>query len=73
LQSETQVLRQIGHRIKALRAAKAWSQEMLAQKAYLHRTYIAEIETGNRNPSVRSLIKIANAFKVPVGELFPDR
>jgi len=46
---------------------------MLAQKAYLHRTYVAEIETGKRNPSVRSLIKIANAFRMPVGELFPDK
>ena len=60
-------------RIKALRAAKLWSQEVLAEKAHLHRTYIAGIEAGNRNPSVRSLIKIANAFRMPIGELFRDK
>jgi transcriptional regulator with XRE-family HTH domain len=60
-------------RIKALRAAKDWSQEVLAEKAHLHRTYLAGIESGNRNPSVRSLIKIANAFRMPVGELFRDK
>jgi transcriptional regulator with XRE-family HTH domain len=60
-------------RIKALRAAKGWSQEALAEKSHLHRTYIAGIEAGIRNPSVRSLIKIANAFRIQIGELFPDR
>jgi transcriptional regulator with XRE-family HTH domain len=73
LQSEGQVLRTLAVRIKALRAAKGWSQETLAAKAHLHRTYIAGIEAGNRNPSVRSLIKIANAFRMPIGELFPEK
>lgn len=40
---------------------------MLAGRASV--IYLAEIETGNRNPSLRSLIKIANAFRVPVAEL----
>jgi transcriptional regulator with XRE-family HTH domain len=55
--------------MKALRAAKNWSQEVLAERAHLHRTYIAGIEAGSRNPSLRSLIKIANAFRVTVAEL----
>ena len=59
-------------RIKALRAAKDWSQETLAEKSHLHRTYVAGIEAGNRNPSVRSLIKIANAFRVPLRDLLSD-
>jgi len=70
LQSEGQVLRSLATRIKALRAARHWSQEMLAERAHLHRTYIAGIEAGTRNPSLRSLIKIANAFRVTVPELF---
>ena len=56
--------------MKALRIAKNWSQETLAEIAHLHRTYIAGIEAGSRNPSLRSLIKIANAFRVTVPELF---
>jgi transcriptional regulator with XRE-family HTH domain len=66
------VLRGLAAKIKALRKAKDWSQQALAERAHLHRTYIAEIETGNRNPSLRSLIKIANAFRVRVGDLLSD-
>jgi XRE family transcriptional regulator, regulator of sulfur utilization len=63
------VLRNLAAKIKDLRKAKDWSQEELSERAHLHRTYIAEIETGKRNPSLRSLIKIANAFRIPVGDL----
>lgn len=59
--------------MKALRIQRHWSQETLADKAYLHRTYIAGIESGTRNPSLRSLIKIANAFRVPVADLLADK
>jgi len=69
LQSEGQVLRSLAARIKALRKEKNWTQEILSERSHLHRTYVAEIETGSRNPSLRSLIKIANAFRVHVGEL----
>jgi len=69
LQSEGQVLRSLAANIKALRKAKDWSQETLAERAHLHRTYVAEIETAKRNPSLRTLIKIANAFRVKLVEL----
>jgi len=72
LQSEGQVLRSLAAKIKALRKAKEWSQEALSDRAHLHRTYMAEIEGGKRNPSLRSLIKIANAFRVRVGDLLSD-
>ena len=73
LHSEGQVLRNLARRIKALRAERAWSQDVLAEKSHLHRTYIAGIEAGHRNPSLRSLIKIANAFRVPVVDLLDGR
>jgi transcriptional regulator with XRE-family HTH domain len=59
--------------MKALRATRDWSQEVLAEKSHLHRTYIAGIEAGRRNPSLRSLIKIANAFRVTVAELLDEK
>jgi transcriptional regulator with XRE-family HTH domain len=57
-------------RIKALREAKGWSQERLAERAAMQRSYLADLELGRRNPSVRTLVKVANAFGIPISELF---
>jgi transcriptional regulator with XRE-family HTH domain len=72
LPSETAVVKALGQRIRELRDAKGWSQERLAEAAYLDRSYLAGIERGLRNPSVRSLLKIAGALKVRIGELFSE-
>jgi len=69
LQSETEVLRRLASKIKALRASKGWTQEQLAERAGLNRAYLAEIERARRNPSLRSVIKIANAVGVPIRDL----
>ena len=75
--SETHVLRLLAERMKALRRAKEWSQEQLAEHSTMQRSYLADLERGNRNPSVRTLLKIANALGVTVPALFeepgPDR
>jgi transcriptional regulator with XRE-family HTH domain len=52
--------------------AKKLSQEALAERASMQRSYLAELETGKRNPSVRTLLKIANALSVPIRALFED-
>jgi transcriptional regulator with XRE-family HTH domain len=67
--SETQVLRLLAERIKALRSAKGWSQEQLAERASIQRSYLADLERGYRNPSVRTLVKVANALGVSPSEL----
>jgi transcriptional regulator with XRE-family HTH domain len=72
LPSESAVVKALGKRIRELRDAKGWSQERLAEAAYLDRSYLAGIESGSRNPSVRSLLKIANALRVRVGDLFSE-
>ena len=46
------------------------TQEQVAEKADLDRAYYAGIESGLRNPSLRPLIRIARALKVPLSELF---
>jgi transcriptional regulator with XRE-family HTH domain len=70
--SETQVLRHLAARIKTLRGEKGWSQEDLAERASIQRSYLADIERGGRNPSVRTLVKVANAFRVALKDLFED-
>jgi transcriptional regulator with XRE-family HTH domain len=66
------VLRRLGLRIRRLREKTNISQETLGQIAGLHRTYIGAIERGERNPSVLSLKKIADALKVTLGDLFDE-
>jgi len=47
-----------------------YSQEELAFKAQIHRTYLGGIERGERNPSLKNIAAIAEALKVPLRELF---
>jgi len=53
----------------ALRQAKGWSQEDLADEASLHRTYVSGIERKIRNPTVLILERLAKALKVTAGRL----
>ena len=48
---------------------RAWTQGRLAETAHLDRSYLAGIESAKRNPSLRSLIKIANAFGIHISQL----
>jgi XRE family transcriptional regulator, regulator of sulfur utilization len=49
-----------------------WSQEQLAERASMQRSYLADLERGHRNPSVRTLVKVANALGVSVPALFEE-
>ena len=60
----------LGRRVRSLRDAKGWSQERLAEQADLDRSYIAGIEVGARNPSVKALERLATALSVRLSELF---
>ena len=62
----------IGKRIKEIRSEKGISQEKLALKAELDRTYVAGVENGKRNPSIKSLEKIINALGINFGYFFKD-
>lgn len=62
----------IGLRIKELRNSLGLSQEKLALKAEIDRTYLAGVEQGKRNPSIKSLEKIIEALEVNFSEFFKD-
>jgi transcriptional regulator with XRE-family HTH domain len=59
-----------GHRIRKLREDKKTSQEEMAYKAGVHRTYLGGIERGERNPSLKNIAAIAKALGVDLSELF---
>jgi transcriptional regulator with XRE-family HTH domain len=55
--------------MKALRKARGWSQEALADEAGLDRTYISGIERIVRNPTVTVIERIAKALNCKHGDL----
>ncbi len=61
--------KQLGEKVKKARINAGFTQEELANKSGLHRTYIAGIETGRRNISVKNLEKIAKALGVKTNDL----
>jgi transcriptional regulator with XRE-family HTH domain len=67
---DSQTLRQIvAKNIRLQRARINLSQEGLAHKAELHRTYIGAVERGEKNISVDNLEKIAKALEVDAERL----
>jgi len=52
-----------------LRDAKGWTQETLAEAADLDRSYVAGIEAGLRNPSIRAVAKIARGLRCSLSQL----
>lgn len=60
----------IGERIKQLRKERGWSQEELAHRANINRTYIGELERGEKNATIDSLAKVVNALETTFEELF---
>lgn len=61
-----------GLKIKHLRNEMSISQEELAHRSELHRTYISSVELGKRNISIKNIEKLANALEVSIIELFKD-
>jgi transcriptional regulator with XRE-family HTH domain len=64
--------RLVGERIRARRLQEGLTQEKLAEKADLHHNFIGEVERGNMDISLGSLIKIAKALNGKVGDLVGD-
>ena len=64
------LLKRLGARVRRLRDQQGWSQEELAHKARVDRSYMSGIERGVRNVSVLNLSKVAKALGVPLESLF---
>ncbi len=60
----------LGEAIKRERSLLGIPQEELARRSGLHRSYISDLEQGAVNPSVASILKVADALQVTVAELF---
>ncbi|KAB7886417.1 helix-turn-helix domain-containing protein [Poseidonibacter ostreae] len=68
-EKEIKILNNLAKKIKSKRLLLNLSQESLAIKCGLDRTYISLIERSKRNPSYLSLIKICDGLEVEIKEL----
>ncbi|MFW6269417.1 MAG: helix-turn-helix domain-containing protein [Bacillota bacterium] len=62
----------IGSRLKKLRYNLNLTQEKLGEKADLHYSYIGQVERGDKTPSLKALIKIAEALNISLEELIHE-
>jgi transcriptional regulator with XRE-family HTH domain len=63
------VLIAFGNSVKKRREAKGLTQELLAEKADLDRTYVSDIERGLRNPGIKNVARLAKALGLTTSEL----
>lgn len=66
------LLRAVGHLVQMRRCALGISQEELARRANLHRTYVSDVERGSRSVSLITLCKIAEALDTHAHLLIQD-
>lgn len=68
--SSSDIKKRFGKAIRRRRRELDFSQETLAEKSQLHRTYISSIERGERNPSLENIKRLADALDISVSALF---
>ena len=66
---ERDILVEFGKRVREERSRQGLSQEALAEKAGVHRTYIGMIERAEKNITLLNIQKIARAFGVSIASL----
>ncbi|MEO0487639.1 MAG: helix-turn-helix transcriptional regulator [Pseudomonadota bacterium] len=64
-----QYVRRFGQRVRFIREQKGLSQEELAARAKVHRTYIGMIERGEKNATIVTIVKLSLALEVKAIEL----
>jgi len=69
MHNKVDVLIKFGERVRDLRKERGLSQEELAFKADLHRTYIGMIERAEKNITLVNVEKLANALELSVNDL----
>jgi len=63
---------QVGRRLKESRQKLGLTQEQLAERAGLHYSYIGQVERGDKNPSLKSLYRLAGALNVGIDYLLEE-
>lgn len=64
-----ELLKKFGKKVREERKKLGYSQEVLAEKAGVHRTYIGMIERGEKNITLANIHKVSKALRVKISEL----
>jgi len=67
--NNTALLVEFGQRVRTVRRAAGLSQEALADKAGLHRTYVGHVERGESNLTLTSMVTLSEALEVDPADL----
>jgi len=65
-----QVIIKFGQKLKALRKSKGLSQSDLADISDFNRNYIGMVERGERNPTLKTISRLAEALKIDISDFF---
>lgn len=63
------IRKQFGKRVRELRKTRGYSQEAFAYECNIHRTYMGDVERGERNIALDNIAKIANSLGISISEL----
>jgi transcriptional regulator with XRE-family HTH domain len=63
------IMERVAGNVKRIRNERGMTQQALAEKAKIHRVYLAQLEGATRAPSLEMLDRLAKALKVKVGRL----
>lgn len=66
------ILTKFGDKVREERTKQNMSQEKLAEKAGVHRTYIGMIERGEKNITLENIEKVCKALRLKLKDLFAD-
>lgn len=62
----------LAERVKRYRKERQWSQEELADRAGLHRTFVSQIERATKKSTIVTVDRIAKALEVTCGQLLDE-
>lgn len=69
---QTDILIRYGQAVRKVRLEQGISQEELANRCSLHRTYISDVELGKRNLSLENIERIALSLDKTLSEFFKE-
>jgi len=67
-----EILIKFGKKVRSERVKRGFSQEQLASRAGVHRTYVGMIERAEKNITLENIQKICKALNLKIGDFFVD-
>ncbi len=72
MRQDDRIKLEFGNALRKYRHAKGISQEALADLAGIHRTYVGDVERGERNISLLNMMRLTAALRTPLSQLVLD-